>query len=61
MFMTHKDLLWMLGKINGQRIHRDKLIRILTNHGISSLFPYCDKIQSLFDTSTDKPEVAKGE
>ena len=59
MYITHKDLLWMLGKINGQRIHRDKLVRIFTNHGISSLFPYVDKLQSLFNTSDDKSGVAK--
>lgn len=59
MFITHKDLLWMLGKVNGQRIHKDKIIRIFTNHGISSPLPYFDKIDSLFNTSNDKLGVAE--
>lgn len=49
----------MLGKVSGQRIDKEKLIRLFTSHGISSLFPYFDNIDSLFDQSSDKSGITK--
>lgn len=54
MFVSHNELLWMLRQVDGQRVNQDKLIRKFTNHGISSLLPYFDGIESLFDKSNDR-------
>lgn len=59
MFVSHNELLWMLRQVDGQRVHQDKLIRKFTNHGISSLLPYFNGIESLFDKSKDKDGVIK--
>lgn len=59
MFVSRNELLWMLRQVDGQRVNQDKLIRKFTNHGISSLLPYFDGIESLFDHSNDKDSVIK--
>ena len=57
-FVLHTDLLWMVRQIDGQKIRRDKLIRKFKNHVISSLLPYYDGIDSLFETTSDKQSLA---
>jgi len=57
MFVNHSELLWMLRQVDGQRVNREKLLRKFTNHGISSLLPYFDGIEALFDSSGDKHSV----
>lgn len=57
MYITRKDLLWMLGKVNGQRVQREKLARVFTNHGISSFLPYFDRIDTLFSGADNKEKV----
>jgi Radical SAM superfamily len=57
MFINHKDLLWMLSKVNGQRIDKDKLLRLFTSHGLSSFLPYYNNIEALYDRSRDKSAV----
>lgn len=47
----------MLRQVYGQRIHKDKLLRKFTNHGISSLLPYLDSIETLYDNLDDKAGV----
>ncbi len=59
MFVSHKDMLWMLRQLYGQRVDREELIRKFTNHGISSLLPYFNEIDSIFYRSNDKPEIVK--
>ena len=59
MFVSHNELLWMLRQVDGQRVNREKLLRKFTNHGISSLLPYFDGIESLFDSSNDKFSIMK--
>ncbi len=59
MFVSQNELLWMLRQVYGQRIHKDKLIRKFTNHGISSLLPYFDGIDTLFDKLDDRSGVAR--
>jgi hypothetical protein len=59
MFVSHKDLLWMLRQVDGQRVNQDKLIRKFANHGVSSLLPYFGGIESLFNKSNDKCGVVK--
>lgn len=59
MFINQKERLWLLRKVNGQRIHKEKLVRLIKNHGISSLLPYYNAIDSLFDRSKDRPGVVK--
>lgn len=54
MFVSHKELLWMLRQVYGQRAKAETLIRKFSNHGISSLFPYFNDIESFFDKSSDK-------
>ena len=57
MFVSRDELLWMLRQIYGQRIKRETLIRKFMNHGISSLLPYYDGIESIFNNLDDKSEV----
>lgn len=59
MFVSHDDLVWMLRQIYGQRIKRDKLIFRFKNHGLSSLLPYFDRLDTLFDQHHDKLGVKK--
>lgn len=59
MFVSHKELSWMLRQVDGQRVNKEKLIRKFTNHTISSLLPYFDGIEELFDKSSDKPGILK--
>lgn len=54
MFVNHKELLWMLRQVYGQRTSKEILIRKFMNHGITSLLPYFNKIESFFDKSSDK-------
>ena len=54
MFVHHNELLWMLRQVDGQRVHQEKIVRKFENHGIYSLFPYFDGIESLFNKSNDK-------
>ena len=59
MFVRRDELLWMLRLIYGRRIKQEELIRKLKNHGISSLLPYADGIESLFNHHDDKFGVVK--
>ncbi len=59
MFVSYKKLLWMLRQVDGQRVNKGKLVRKITNHGISSLLPYFDGIESLFDKSSDKLKIVR--
>ncbi|WP_303720278.1 radical SAM protein [Malonomonas rubra] len=59
MYVSRDELLWMLRQIYGQRIEQEKLIRKFRNHGISSLLPYFNEIESIFNKLDDKFEVAK--
>jgi len=59
MFISHNELLWILRQVDGQRVNKDKLIRKFTNHGISSLLPYFDDIESLFNKSDGKDGIIK--
>ena len=59
MFVSHHELLWMLRQVDGQRVNQEKLVRKFKNHGISSLLPYFDGIESLFNKSKDKDGVLK--
>lgn len=59
MFVHHNELLWMLRQVDGQRVNQEKIVRKFENHGIYSLFPYFDGIESLFNKSNDKDGIIK--
>ena len=59
MFVSNKELLWMLRQVDGQRVNREKLYRKFTNHSLFSLLPYFDRIGSIFDKSRNKTEIVK--
>ncbi len=59
MYISHTELLWMLRQVDGQRINKEKLFRKFNNHGLFSLLPYFDGIESLFDNLADKNAVTK--
>lgn len=59
MFVSHDELLWMLRQVDGQRINQEELIRKFASYGISSLLPYFDDIESIFNKSDDKGGVIK--
>jgi len=59
MFIFRKELLWILRQVDGQKVNKDKLIRKFINHGITSLLPYYDDIESLFNRSSDKLVITK--
>jgi hypothetical protein len=49
----------MLRQVDGQRVNKGKLVRKFTNHGIYSLLPYFNGIESLVDRSREKPEIIR--
>jgi molybdenum cofactor biosynthesis enzyme MoaA len=57
MFVRRDELLWMLRLIYGRRIKQEELFRKFRNHGLSSLLPYFDGIESLFNHHDDKTAV----
>lgn len=59
MFVSDKELVWMLRQVDGQRVNREKLIRKFTNHSLSSLLPYFDGVASVFDKASNKVEIVK--
>lgn len=59
MFVSYQELLWMLRQIDGQRVSKEKIVRKFTNHGISSLLPYFNDVESFFDGSNDKIGVVR--
>lgn len=59
MFVSHDDLVWMLRQIYGQRIKREKLIFKFKNHGLPSLLPYFDRLDTMFNQHDDKLGVKK--
>lgn len=59
MFVSCKELLWMLRQVYGQRLNKEVLVRKFTNHGITSLLPYFNEIESIFDKTSDKLGVTK--
>lgn len=59
MFVRRDELLWMLRLIYGRRIRQEELLRKFRNHGISSLLPYFDGIESIFNHHDDQSGVVK--
>ncbi len=57
MFINHDELMWILRRIYGQRYCRATLIDKFKGHSISSILPYYDKIDLLFDSLDDKISV----
>lgn len=57
MFISHDDLMWMLRRIYGQRYTRETLMHKFSAHTISSLLPYYQGTESLFDGLDDKTGV----
>lgn len=59
MFVRRDELLWMLRQVYGQRIKQERLIHKFRNHGISSLLPYIDGIETIFNALDDKAGAVK--
>jgi Radical SAM superfamily len=59
MYISHNELLWILRQVDGQRIDQNQLIRMFANHGIYSLLPYFNGIESIFEKSDDRLGVVK--
>lgn len=59
MFVSNKELVWMVRQVDGQRVNKEKLIRKFTNHSLSSLLPYFNKIGPIFDKSSGKIGILK--
>jgi len=59
MFVRHNELLWMLRQVDCQRINQEELVRKFESYGISSLMPYFDDIESIFNKSDNKSGVIK--